>query len=61
MADEKERGQGKAEAAGRPETAEELMLRAAELLERRGGTREKSYRLAAGKLRELVARLEERK
>lgn len=61
MADEKEKGQGKAETAGRPETAEELMLRAAELLERRGGTREKSNRRAAGTLREMVARLVERK
>ena len=58
MAEEK----GKATAeAGRPETAEELMLRAAALLERRGGTREKSNRRAAERLREMVAEMEARK
>lgn len=47
--------------AKRPETAEELLLRAAELLEKRGGARAKSYASAAADVRELVAWLEGRK
>lgn len=59
MADEKDKA-ARAEAQ-RPETAEELMERAAGLLEQRGGKRAKSARNVAAQLRQMVAKLEERK
>lgn len=60
MADEKDKEQQAkaAPAAGRAETAEELLARAADLLERRGGARAKSYQSAAAKVREVLERLE---
>jgi hypothetical protein len=44
--------------SGRPETAEELLARAAALLEQRGGQRQKTFQSAAEKVRAVLERLE---